>query len=144
MNPPGGAGPCDRSGSGAVGSGLLQDRRAVLICTAIRTWVEKAGDDLRPMIPLEEEAHAAWMMGALYSSLCVDFWSARPRTTRVVMLDFFEAYLEGKVIAIVPPYVRMLLIQILERSAGQTESDVMSRELVKGARGPVTMPTRGD
>ena len=55
---------------------------------------------------------------------------------------FFEEYLEGKVIAIVPPYVRMpqyiaektMLLQLLGRSEGQTESDVMSRELVKGAK----------
>ena len=51
MNPPGGAGTCDRSGSGAVGSGLLQDRRAVLIRTATWTWVAKlkaVGDKAPP------------------------------------------------------------------------------------------------
>ena len=50
MNPPGGVGTCDRSGSGAVGSGLLQDRRAVLIRTATWTWVAKlkAGGDKAP------------------------------------------------------------------------------------------------
>ena len=63
-----------------------------------------------------------------------------PRATRVVMLDFFEAYVEG--IAIVPPYVHMnqyiaektLLLQLLERQEGETGPDVMSRELVKGAK----------
>ena len=56
------------------------------------------------------------------------------------MLDFFEAYVEG--IAIVPPYVHMnqyiaektLLLQLLERQEGETGPDVMSRELVKGAK----------
>ena len=66
------------------------------------------------------------------------------------MLDFFEAYLEGQVIALVPPYVHMpqyiaektLLIQLLERSAGQTESDVMNWSRVR--RGPAKTPTRDD
>ena len=57
------------------------------------------------------------------------------------MLDFFEAYLEGKVIAIVPLYVRIpqyiaektLLLQLLGRSEG-SEPDFISRELVKGAK----------
>uniref|UniRef100_A0AAV1T758 Uncharacterized protein n=1 Tax=Peronospora matthiolae TaxID=2874970 RepID=A0AAV1T758_9STRA len=52
------------------------------------------------------------------------------------------AYLEGQVIAIDSSYVRIpqyiaeksLLVQILERSAGQAESDVLSQELVKGAK----------
>uniref|UniRef100_M4BVA0 Uncharacterized protein n=1 Tax=Hyaloperonospora arabidopsidis (strain Emoy2) TaxID=559515 RepID=M4BVA0_HYAAE len=64
------------------------------------------------------------------------------RTTRVVVLGFFEAFLEVQVIAIVPPHVRMpqyvaektLLIQLLERSAGKTESNVMRVELVKCAK----------
>ena len=46
------------------------------------------------------------------------------------------------VIAIVPSYVRMpqyiaektLLLQLLERKEGEPESDVMSRELVTGAK----------
>ena len=45
-------------------------------------------------------------------------------------------------VALVPPYVRMpqytaektLLLQLLERSKGETEPDVLSRELVKGAK----------
>ena len=55
------------------------------------------------------------------------------------MFDFFEDYLEGKVIAVVPPSVRMpqhiaektLLLQLLERREGETASDLLSRELVK-------------
>ena len=61
-----------------------------------------------------------------------------PRDTLVAMLNFFEAYLEGKVIAIATPYVRMpqyiadktLLLQLLELQEGGTKPDVMSRELV--------------
>ena len=57
-----------------------------------------------------------------------------PRAKRVVMLDFFAAYFKGKVIAIVPPYVRMpqyiaektLLLQLLERKEEEIEPDVMS------------------
>ncbi|TDH67910.1 hypothetical protein CCR75_009247 [Bremia lactucae] len=57
--------------------------------------------------------------------------------TRIAMLDFLKAYLEGKVIAIASPYVRMpqhivektLLLQLLECCEVQTESDVMSRDL---------------
>ena len=48
-----------------------------------------------------------------------------------MMLDFFEAFLEGKVIAFVPPFLRMpkyiaektLLLQLLERSEGETDPD---------------------
>ena len=66
----------------------------------------------------------------------------QPRATQVVMLVFFEAYLEGKVIAIAPSYVRMpqqiaektLLLQLLEQKEGETEPGVISRELVKGAK----------
>uniref|UniRef100_A0AAV1TRX4 Uncharacterized protein n=1 Tax=Peronospora matthiolae TaxID=2874970 RepID=A0AAV1TRX4_9STRA len=119
------------------------DHTRVLVRAATRVWTDRSDDDLRSMIPLEEEALAAWMMGAIMLQSPPGFLvCTHPRATRVVMLDFFEEYLEGKVIAIVPPYVRMpqyiaektLLLQLLERSEGQTESDVMSRELVKGAK----------
>ena len=64
------------------------------------------------------------------------------RATRFAMFDFFEDYLEGKVIAVVPLSVRMpqhiaektLLLQLLERREGETASDPLSRELVKGAK----------
>ena len=58
------------------------------------------------------------------------------------MLDFFKKYLEGKVIAVVPPFVRMtqhiaektLLLQLLERCEMDTASDTLSWDLVKGAK----------
>ena len=70
--------------------------------------MEKAGDDLRPMIPLIEEALAVWMMKSIILQSPPGFLvCTHPRTTRVMMLDFFKAHLQGRVIAIVPPYVRM-------------------------------------
>ena len=36
-----------------------QDRRAVLVHIASRPWIDKADDDLRPMISLDKEAPAA-------------------------------------------------------------------------------------
>ena len=102
---------------------------------------KKEDDDLRPMIPLEEEALAVWMMGSIVLLSPTAFLvCTHPRATRVVILDFFESYLEGKVIAIVPPYVRMphyiaektLLLQLLGQEEGETFPDIMSRELDKG------------
>uniref|UniRef100_A0AAV1U7U0 Uncharacterized protein n=1 Tax=Peronospora matthiolae TaxID=2874970 RepID=A0AAV1U7U0_9STRA len=119
------------------------DHNRVLVRAATRVGTDRSDDDLRSMILLKEEALAAWMMGAIMLQSPPGFLvCTHPRATRVVMLDFFEEYLEWKVIAIVPPYVRMpqyiaektLLLQLLERSEGQTESDVMSRELAKGAK----------
>ena len=57
------------------------------------------------------------------------------RATRVAMLDFFEAYLEEKIIAIVPPYLRMpkynaektLLFKLLERSEGGNRSGCLEQ-----------------
>ncbi|TDH72030.1 hypothetical protein CCR75_004872 [Bremia lactucae] len=98
---------------------------------------------MRPIIPLEEEALAAWMMSGIVLSSPPEFLvCTHPLATRVVMLDFLETYLKGKVLAIVPPYVRMpnyiaektLLLQLLERSEGETDPDVLSQELVKGAK----------
>ena len=70
------------------------------------------------------------------------------------MLDFVKKYLEGKVIAVVPPSIRMsqriaektLLLQLLKSREGKTASDALSRELVKEAKrtcydsdtGPIT------
>ena len=95
------------------------------------------------MVLLEEESLAAWIRGGIvFPSPPKFLLCTHPRATRVVMLDFFEAYLEGKVIATVPTYVRMpqyiaektLLLQFSKRTEGETEPDVMSRELVKGAK----------
>uniref|UniRef100_A0AAV1U502 Uncharacterized protein n=1 Tax=Peronospora matthiolae TaxID=2874970 RepID=A0AAV1U502_9STRA len=95
------------------------------------------------MIPLHEDALGVWMMGSLVLSSPPGFLvCTHPRATRVVMLAFFEAYLEGEIIAIVPPYLRMLkyiaektlLLQLLEHSEDKTNPDVLSRELVEGAK----------
>ncbi|CAI5746289.1 unnamed protein product [Peronospora destructor] len=136
-------GPGDRNPSADAGVEAIPDRSVVLVRTATRAWNEKPDDDLRPMIPLEEEALAAWMMGGIVLQSPPGFLvCTHPRATRVMMLDFFEEYLEGKVIAVVPPSVRMpqhiaektLLLQLLERRKGETVFDPMSRELVKAAK----------
>ncbi|CAI5717700.1 unnamed protein product [Peronospora effusa] len=136
-------GSVDHSASTPAEVGGSQDRRALLVRTASRPWIDKVDDDLRPMIPLEEEALAAWLMGGIVLPSPPGFLvCTHPRATRVAMLDLFEEYLEGKVIALVPPSVRMpqhiaektLLLQLLERREGETTSDPLSRELVNGAK----------
>ena len=81
---------------------------------------------------------AAWMMGSIVLPSLPHFLvCTHPQATRVAMFDFFEAYLEGQVVAFVPPYVRMphhiaektLLLKLLER-----REDALSRELVKGSK----------
>ena len=58
------------------------------------------------MITLEEEA--VWMMGAIVlPSPSLFHVCTHPQATRVAMLDFFKACLEGEAVAFVPPYVRM-------------------------------------
>ena len=104
------------------------------------------------MITLEEEAMAAWMMGSIVLPSLPHFLvCTHPQATRVAIY-FFEAYLKGKVVSFVPPYVRTLqhiaektlLLQLLERREGDTELDALSREPVKGAkRKPLTTQKRG-
>ncbi|CAI5745587.1 unnamed protein product [Peronospora destructor] len=57
--------PGSRNASADAGADATHDRSVVLVRTAIGQWIAKADDDLRPMIPLEEEALAAWMMGGI-------------------------------------------------------------------------------
>ena len=109
---------------GVAGNDVPQDRRVVLIRTATRKWVKNTDDDLSATIPLEEKALVEWMMGDIVLSSPTGFLVCMcPRATRVVMFDIFEAYSEGKVIAIASPYLLMpqyiaektLLLQLLER-----------------------------
>ena len=44
--------------------------------------VEKADDDLRPIIPLKDKALAAYVLGASYLGLLPGFWYARTRGLR--------------------------------------------------------------
>ena len=103
-----GTDPVDYSASPTTEAKGPQDRSSVLVRIASRPWFDKADDDLRPMIPLEEEALAAWVMGGIVRPSPPGFLvCTHPRATRVAMLDFSEDYLEGKVIAVAPPSVRM-------------------------------------
>ena len=106
-------------------------------------WKEKPDDDLRPMIPLEEEALAAWMMGGIVLPSPPGFLACtHTRAARVKMLEYYEAYLEGKVLAVVPPSIRMpqhiaektLLLQLLERREGQPAVADLARTLVKTSK----------
>ncbi|CAI5717458.1 unnamed protein product [Peronospora effusa] len=135
--------PVDRSATTPAEVVGSQDRRTLLVRTASRPWIDKINDDLRPMIPLKEEALAAWLMrGIVLPSPPSFLVCTHTRATRVAMLDFFEEYFEGKVIAVVPPSVRMpqhiaektLLLQLLERHEGEKTSNSLSRKLVKGAK----------
>ena len=75
----------------------------MLVRIASRPWSDKEDDNLSPMIPLEEEALAAWMLGGIVLPSPPEVLiCTHPRSTRVAMLDCFEECLEGKVIAVVP------------------------------------------
>ncbi|CAH0473450.1 unnamed protein product [Peronospora belbahrii] len=66
----------------------------------------------------------------------------RPGEARVAMADCLKTCLESKVIAVIPPYVRMpkhigektLLLQLLQAHAGGTTADPLARGLVKSAK----------
>ena len=57
--------PREQPNSSETGSGTPQDRRTVLIRTATKLWMDKADDDLHPIILLEEETLVAWMMRSM-------------------------------------------------------------------------------
>ena len=135
--------PVDYTASLTTEAGGPHNRNGVLVRIDSRPWIDKRDDNLRPMIPLKEEALAARMMSGIALPSPPGFLvCTQPRATRVAMLDFLEDYLEGKVLAVVPPSVRMtqhiaektLLLQLLERREGETASDPLSRQLVKGAK----------
>ena len=71
-----------------------------------------------------------------------DFCLYAPESHASCNTDFFEDYLEGKIIAVVPPSIRMpqhiadktLLLQLLGRREGETASDSLIRELMKRAK----------
>ena len=88
------------------------------------------------------------MMGGIVLRLPPGFLvCTHPRATQIAMLDFYEDYLEGKIIADVPPSVRTpqhiaektLLLQLLVRREEETSFDPTSRELVKGRSARVTI-----
>ena len=116
------------------------DHGRLLVGAATCTWKGKADDDLRPVIPIEDEALAAWLMGVIVHLLPPGFLTCtHPWATRVAMLDYLETYLEGRLIAVVPPYVWMpphiaettLLLQLLERREGVLTDDSLVRDLIK-------------
>ena len=73
------------------------DHNRVLVRAATRVWTDRSDDDLRSMIPLEEEALAAWMMGAIMLQSPPGFLvCTHPRATRVAMLDFFKSTWKGR------------------------------------------------
>uniref|UniRef100_M4C4A7 Uncharacterized protein n=1 Tax=Hyaloperonospora arabidopsidis (strain Emoy2) TaxID=559515 RepID=M4C4A7_HYAAE len=119
------------------------DHGRLLVRAATCTWKDKADDDLRPMIPIEGEALAAWLMGTIVLPSPPGFLACtHPRATRVAMLDYPETYLEGRLIAVVLPYVRMpphiaettLLLQILERRERGLTDDSLVRHLIKNVK----------
>ncbi|KAF1318321.1 reverse transcriptase, partial [Globisporangium splendens] len=75
---------------------------------AQRPWKTRQDDNLRPMVPAEAEALAAWAMGALTLAdppLFLACTHTKPQ--RVVFLEYFETHLEGILVATVPPIVKM-------------------------------------
>ena len=80
------------------------------------------------MIPLEKVELAAWMMGGIMLSSPSGFLVCmHTRTIRKVVLDFSEAYLEGKVIAIVPPICACLSISLRKLCSCNSWSSVRER-----------------
>ena len=95
------------------------------------------------MIPLEEEALAEWMMvGIILLPPPTLSWCVHSLGERRFRCSNFYAYLEKKVIAVVPPFVRIpqqiaektLLLQLLERREGDKAPDHMSRKIVNRAK----------
>ena len=73
------------------------------------------------------------------------------RATRVTMLVYFKAYLRGKIIAILLPYLcipqyiaEKLLLKLYKRRGEATEPDVLSWEPVTCKSVLVTTPPRDD
>uniref|UniRef100_M4BZW3 Uncharacterized protein n=1 Tax=Hyaloperonospora arabidopsidis (strain Emoy2) TaxID=559515 RepID=M4BZW3_HYAAE len=78
------------------------DHGRVLVLTATKAWKEKPDDDLRPMIRLEEDALAAWIIRGIVLPV------PRTRGRRGLRCwNTIKRILEGKVLAIVPPSIRM-------------------------------------
>lgn len=75
---------------------------------ATRPWKAKCDDELRPMIPAEKEALAAWAMGAIHLEAPPSFLvCTHTLAQRVAFLSFFETHLEGTLVATIPPLVKM-------------------------------------
>ncbi|KAF1329275.1 Rxlr effector protein, partial [Globisporangium splendens] len=75
---------------------------------ATRPWKTKPDDDLRKMVPAEEEALNAWIMGALVLDAPPAFLAyTHTFLQRMAYVKFFEDCLEGTVVAVVPPRILM-------------------------------------
>ncbi|KAF1314473.1 hypothetical protein FI667_g16662, partial [Globisporangium splendens] len=75
---------------------------------ATRPWKVKCDDELRSMIPAEEEALAAWAMGAIQLEAPPSFLvCTHTLAQRAAFLSFFETHLEGTLVATIPPLVKM-------------------------------------
>ncbi|KAF1326887.1 reverse transcriptase, partial [Globisporangium splendens] len=75
---------------------------------ATRPWKTKPDDDLRKMVPAEEEALNAWIMGALVLDAPPAFLACTHTfLQRMAYVKFFEDCLEGTVVAVVPPRILM-------------------------------------
>lgn len=67
----------------------------------------KPDSELWPLYPAEAEALATWTMGGLVLDVPPAFLVAtHTRAERIVYLHYFEAYLEGTLVAMVPPAIR--------------------------------------
>uniref|UniRef100_K3WHA8 Uncharacterized protein n=1 Tax=Globisporangium ultimum (strain ATCC 200006 / CBS 805.95 / DAOM BR144) TaxID=431595 RepID=K3WHA8_GLOUD len=107
---------------------------------ATRPWKEQANDNLHPMVKAEEEVLAAWMMDALVLDSSPAFLvCTHTRIQRLASLDYFETYLEGLLIATVPPIVRMpehlaertLLAQMVSSEKDNTPGHALTCSLVR-------------
>ncbi|KAF1319012.1 hypothetical protein FI667_g13391, partial [Globisporangium splendens] len=73
-----------------------------------RPWKIKPDNELRKMVPAEEEALTAWIMGVLILDAPPAFLACTHTfVQRITYVKFFEDYLEGTVVAVVPPHLLM-------------------------------------
>jgi len=126
--------------SGKGGDDELDEWVKRLTKIAERPWKVKDDDNLRPMVPAEEEALVAWIMGALVLDAPPAFLvCTHSLSHRVAFLDFFETYLEGMLVAIIPPHVRMpkhvaertLLAQLAVSEKENTTGHIQTCNLIR-------------
>lgn len=72
-------------------SGSMDVQQKLWVKVATRPWKAKSDSDLRPMLAVEEEALAAWIMGSIVLPSPPGFLSCTHTCVmRVAMLDFFR------------------------------------------------------
>lgn len=105
-SPPTGTAPVTDNGTARAARHAEWTQRLTKIAT--RPWKIKPDNELRKMVPAEEEALTAWIMGVLILDAPPAFLACTHTfVQRITYVKFFEDYLEGTVVAVVPPHLLM-------------------------------------